>query len=170
MKENRHLHARHDKHLACFDFAFVYICRNKTYAWKPFTENESNFKNKVNLQGATVDHMGFLENTCCWDLMVPFGGSGAAVPPCGVHLLQRQSPALVFVLQKTKSHDQTLSAFALVSVSVIMGWGLNAMPYSEDAMSPPGGPDGDQGFTLPIFCFVLFNTYFFASAQTTEFT
>lgn len=43
----------------------------------------------------SLEHAGRL------DLLVPFGGSGAAVPPRGVHLLQRLSLALLFVLQKT---------------------------------------------------------------------
>lgn len=44
--------------------------------------------------------------------------------PCGVHLLQPQSLALVFILQKTKSHDQTFRAVAQVFSSVIVAVGI----------------------------------------------
>lgn len=122
LKENSHLHAQRHKHLVRFDFAFVYICRNKIYAWKPFAENESNFNNKFSLQGANVYHMGF--SWTHWLL----GSQGSFwwlwSLSRGVHLLQRQSLALVFILQKTKSHDQTLRAFAWVSVSVVVAVGV----------------------------------------------
>lgn len=56
-KENNHLCGLRHRHLAYFHSAFMYICRNKSDAWKPSAENESNFTNKVSLRGANVYHM-----------------------------------------------------------------------------------------------------------------
>lgn len=163
MRENSHLHALRHKHLTYFDSAFVYICRNKIYAWKPFAENESNFKNSQPPRCKCLPH-AFLLNTLAVGilrllLMALDPDRELQSLPCGVHLLvTHESGFTLFGLQKIKSHDKNLRAFAEVSSSFVAVVSVSSEfdAISEDAISPPGGPDGVQGFILHIFCFTHF--------------
>lgn len=62
LTENNHLRGLRHKHLTYVDSAFMYICKIKNLclenSWRK-REKDSNFTNKVRLQGANVSHMVF---------------------------------------------------------------------------------------------------------------
>lgn len=153
----------------------VYLQKWKIYAWKPLAEKDSNFTNKVRLQGANVSHMVFLSNTLAiGTLLLLFHGFFLLNSSYGFFLWEGLASFFIAACKKKKWINKIVIRIEgicrglLISGICSSGECLNWMPHCGDAMSPPGGPDGVSCCTF--FCFTLLLQHYFAWAQTTEFT